>query len=182
MISFVDNFLPIKELHKLQNLIHTTDLRPVTNMENKQLNIGFRNWISYKDPIFKVFNKRTAYHFPLSKKFVPQDDMISLHLRHNKEKPIPHTDGQHIGGIHQPAPYNILFYLKGEKLLNNGTGFYVNGELSAHVGFVENRALFFKGGDIYHTNLQYFGDSSPRYTLITFFAKKDFEGRKKKLK
>ena len=47
--------------------------------------------------------------------------------------------------------------------------FYHNNELTAHISFVENRAIFFKGNEIWHTNLQSFGPSSPRYTLLIFY-------------
>ena len=64
---------------------------------------------------------------------------------------------------------NFLLFIKGEPLLNNGTGFLTNGELSSHIGFIENRALFFNGSKIMHGDLQSFGESSPRYTLNIFY-------------
>ena len=68
------------------------------------------------------------------------------------------------------SEYNFLLYIKGEPLFNNGTGFYVNGELSSHVGWVENRAIFFNGNHIAHTDLQALGQSEARYTLNIFFG------------
>ena len=41
--------------------------------------------------------------------------------------------------------------------------------LSSHIGFVENRAVFFNGSKIWHSDLQSFGDSSNRYTLNIFY-------------
>ena len=64
------------------------------------------------------------------------------------------------------SKYNCIVYLKGESLTHNGTGFYTKGDLNTYVGFVENRALFFNGRDVYHTDLQALGPSSPRYSLI----------------
>ena len=49
-------------------------------------------------------------------------------------------------------------------------------QLSSHIGFVENRALFFNGMKIPHSDLQSFGESSNRYTLNIFYreiTKKD---------
>ena len=66
----------------------------------------------------------------------------------------------------------FLFFVKGEPLLNNGTGFFIDGKLSSHIGFVENRALFFNGSKIWHTDLQGLGESSPRYTLNIFYRQK----------
>ena len=48
-----------------------------------------------------------------------------------------------------------------------------NDQLSSHIGFVENRALFFNGSKILHSDLQSFGDSSPRYTLNIFFREEN---------
>ena len=63
-----------------------------------------------------------------------------------------------------------MLYVKGEPLLNNGTGFYNdNGELYHHIGFVENAALFFNAAKILHTNMQSFGDSAPRYCINVFY-------------
>ena len=53
----------------------------------------------------------------------------------------------------------------------NTAALYGN-DLSTHVGFVENRAIFFNGKDTFHTDLQAFGDSSPRYTLNIFYGEK----------
>ena len=47
--------------------------------------------------------------------------------------------------------------------------FMHNNQLSSHIGFVENRAVFFNGSKIWHSDLQSFGDSSNRYTLNIFY-------------
>ena len=66
-----------------------------------------------------------------------------------------------------------LLFVKGESLLNNGTGFMHNNQLSSHIGFVENRALFFNGAKIAHSDLQSFGDSSSRFTLNIFYKENE---------
>ena len=64
---------------------------------------------------------------------------------------------------------NFMLYVKGEPLINNGTGFLHDNKLSTHIGFVENRALFFNGLQLEHGDLQALGNSSIRYTLNIFY-------------
>lgn len=89
-----------------------------------------------------------------------------FNMRHSNQKVLPHTDDTN-------ATYNCLIYLKGEELMYNGTGFYHNNNLHTYVGFVQNRALFFNGGDVLHTNLQALGPSSNRFTLNIFYKEKN---------
>ena len=83
-------------------------------------------------------------------------------MRHNKTRVLPHLDKEH-------NDYNCIIYLKGNELIYNGTGFYYNNSLHTYVGFVKNRALFFNGAKVYHTDLQGLGESSIRYTLNVFY-------------
>ena len=80
---------------------------------------------------------------------------------------IPHDDD----GL-----FNCLIYLLGDTKINNGTGFYeLNKDklsLHTHIGFKENRAIFFSSS-IWHSPLQFAGDSSPRYVLANFIYKTD---------
>ena len=85
-------------------------------------------------------------------------------MRHNKTQTLPHLDSEH-------NDYNCIIYLKGDELLYNGTGFYHKNNLHTYVGFVKNRALFFNGSEVYHTDLQSLGPSSMRYTLNIFYKK-----------
>ena len=86
------------------------------------------------------------------------------------DKPRPHTDIS-IGATHQ-----CLIYMHGEESTNNGTGFYhkidrgekVLLELSIHVGFKHNRAIFFSS-DVFHSPLQWAGNGSFRYSICNFF-------------
>jgi len=88
-------------------------------------------------------------------------------MRNNEKEPLFHKD------IENGCVANFLLFIKGEPLLNNGTGFMKNDSLSAHIGFVENRAIFFNGAKIMHSDLQSFGDSSPRYTLNMFLKENE---------
>ena len=80
---------------------------------------------------------------------------------------IPHDDD----GL-----FNCLIYLLGDTKINNGTGFYELNidklSLHTHIGFKENRAIFFSSS-IWHSPLQFAGDSSPRYVLANFIYKTD---------
>ena len=76
---------------------------------------------------------------------------MSAHSRQNNEEPLFHVDDD------KNNVANFLLFVKGEPLLNNGTG------------FMHNRALFFNGMKIPHSDLQSFGESSNRYTLNIFY-------------
>ena len=83
---------------------------------------------------------------------------------------IPHND---------ISVYNCLIYLIGDKLVNNGTGFYEESDsegdnnlntdynLHTHIGFKENRAIFFDA-KIWHSPLQFAEPASPRYIMANF--------------
>lgn len=86
-----------------------------------------------------------------------------LSTKHNEAT--PHMDSCHI---------NCLIYLKGNYLINSGTGFYDKNEdtgeyiLNTHVGFKENRAIIFDSS-IYHTSLQFNENCGTRYAMANFF-------------
>ena len=84
------------------------------------------------------------------------------------DKPRPHTD-KSCNVTHQ-----CLIYMHGEESTNNGTGFYHEVspeqlELSIHVGFKCNRAIFFTS-DVIHSPLQWSGNGSFRYSIGNFFT------------
>ena len=84
------------------------------------------------------------------------------------DKPRPHTD-KDIKTTHQ-----CLIYMYGEESTNTGTGFYHEKsknkhELSIHVGFKQNRAIFFSS-DVWHSPLQWAGNGSFRYSICNFFT------------
>jgi|TARA_R100001460_G_scaffold6127_1_gene16268 hypothetical protein len=72
---------------------------------------------------------------------------------------------------HDVCAYNCLIYLVGDKLINNGTGFYEKFndqyQLHTHIGFKENRAILFNPS-IHHCPLQFAGNSTPRYIMSNF--------------
>jgi hypothetical protein len=88
----------------------------------------------------------------------------SYFLSTKHEEATPHNDSVH--------EYNCLIYLKGNSLINNGTGFYSKiskdeYQLNTYVGFKENRAVIFDS-NIYHTSLQYNEECGARYCLVNF--------------
>ncbi len=84
------------------------------------------------------------------------------------DKPRPHTDDS------CSVTHQCLIYMHGEEATNNGTGFYHKTsseqlELSIHVGFKCNRAIFFTS-DVIHSPLQWAGNGSFRYSIVNFFT------------
>jgi hypothetical protein len=157
-VMYVDDFLGEETLKSLQDTVTKLKYYEVKNPEGQVY--GFRHTFPksfHEDPLLKLIKQ---YFFP-HRNLEPIS--VSAHLRQNKEKPLFHTDHDK-GNV-----ANFLLFVKGEPLLNNGTGFTHDNKLSSHIGFVENRALFFNGMKIPHSDLQSFGDSSNRYTLNIFY-------------
>ena len=164
LVSYVDNFLEEKNLRSLQSLIPTLNLRPTASTAYG--NYGFRHNFTLEDW------KENYIFEKIKKTFHPTLDLypieIAIHLKQDADKPKAHIDKDSGGEI----LFNFLLFLQGESLFNNGTGFYKNNDLSAHIGFVENRAVFFNGTKVLHGPLQWAGESSPQYTLNMFFRVK----------
>ena len=161
-VQYVDNFLNVETLESLQETFLNLKYTEVKNEEGQYY--GKRH--TFPLPLFKndpLLARIKEFFFPHT---ALEPISIHAHLRHNQGNPKVHTDNDK-GNI-----ANFLLFVKGEPLLNNGTGFFINGQLSSHIGFVENRALFFNGSKIWHSDLQTFGDSSPRYTLNIFYKQK----------
>jgi len=157
-VMYVDDFLDEATLKSLQDTVTKLEYQEVKN-PNGQL-YGMRHTFNksiHDDPLLKLIKQ---YFFP-HRNLEPIS--VSAHLRENNKEPLFHTDDDK-GNV-----ANFLLFVKGEPLLNNGTGFLHNEKLSSHIGFVENRGLFFNGLKIPHSDLQSFGDSSKRYTLNIFY-------------
>tara|TARA_R100000742_G_C4186130_1_gene19686 strand:- start:38 stop:559 length:522 start_codon:yes stop_codon:yes gene_type:complete len=161
-VMYVDNFLDEATLKSLQENIVNLPYDVVKNDGGKIY--GHRHTFPksfHDDPLLKLIKQ---YFFP-NRNLEPIS--VSAHLRVNKKEPLFHKDDD------KENVANFLFFVKGEPLLNNGTGFLHNDKLSSHVGFVENRALFFNGSKIWHSDLQSFGESSARFTLNIFYKEHD---------
>ena len=79
--------------------------------------------------------------------------------------PVVHCDYDEEKCTHQ-----VIVYLKGNEDLNKGTGFYTskdgNNELNTHIGFKQNRAIFWNS-EIWHSPLNWSAtDKSKRFSLI----------------
>ncbi len=164
-VMYVDDFLDKATLKSLQDTLINLPYKEVKNPEGQVY--GLRHTLHpsfHNDPLLKLIKQ---YFFP--HRFI-EPISVSAHIRQNNKEPLFHTDDD------KANVANFLLFVKGDALLNNGTGFMHNNQLSSHIGFVENRALFFNGMKIPHSDLQSFGDSSKRYTLNIFYreiTKKD---------
>ena len=157
-VMYVDDFLDKATLKSLQETFQKINYTGVKNPEGRLYGHSHTFHRSFHDdPLLKLIKQ---YFFP-HRNLEPIS--VSAHLRENNKEPLFHTDDDK-GNV-----ANFLLFVKGETLLNNGTGFKNNNQLSSHIGFVENRALFFNGMKIPHSDLQSFGDSSNRYTLNIFY-------------
>ena len=157
-VMYVDDFLEDDTLKSLQDTVTKLKYYEVKNPEGQIY--GMRHTFDtsiHNDPLIKLIKQ---YFFP-HRNLEPIS--VSAHLRENNKEPLFHTDDDK-GNV-----ANFLLFVKGESLLNNGTGFMHDNKLSSHIGFVENRALFFNGMKIPHSDLQSFGDSSNRFTLNIFY-------------
>ena len=157
-VMYVDNFLSPETLESLQETFLKLNYSEVKNPDGQIY--GYRHTFPHSfhnDPLLQLIKK---YFFP-NRNLLPIS--VSAHLRQNDKEPLFHVDVEH-GNV-----ANFLLFVKGESLLNNGTGFISGKSLSSHVGFIENRALFFNGSKKAHSDLQSFGDSSKRYTLNIFY-------------
>ena len=150
-----DNFLSEKEFNIL-----TSSLGEITYtqaMNNLHGNYGFKCEFAPDAGNEWLFTK-------IKKIFFPNTNLKTMgcayHLRHNHKKVLSHVD---------ESDYNFILYLKGRKLVFNGTGLYYKNELNTYVGFVENRAIFFNGKDTVHSDLQALGESSFRHSINIFY-------------
>lgn len=161
LVRWVDDFLDKDSLESLQKLMLNISYSPATNPT--KAHYGHEHQFSLdhfkNDPLLKK----------IKEEFLPYENLkpveIRAHMRHNTEKLMPHRDA-----IGDKECFSFLLYVKGNSLLYNGTGLYGhNNQLNTYIGFVENRAIFFNAGKIFHTDLQSLGESSPRYSLNVFY-------------
>ena len=160
-VMYVDNFLTKETLESLQETFLNINYGEVKNPEGQVY--GYRHTFPHSfhsDPLLTLIKK---YFFP-HRNLKPIS--VSAHIRNNDKELLFHVD------VEKDNVANFLLFVKGEPLLNNGTGFMNGKSLSAHIGFLENRALFFNGSKIPHSDLQSFGKSSSRYTLNIFYEEK----------
>jgi hypothetical protein len=164
-----DNFFEKEFFKKLQAEVMSMEFRSRYNDFSKELK---------KDNVMNNIYQRNFHHVVLSSNTPVVKEVVNnirKYFHHNPKKmvswyflsfpntpPIPHND---------VSQFNCLIYLIGDKLVNNGTGFYekLNDEyqLHTHIGFKENRAIFFDS-KIFHSPLQWAGNATPRYVMANF--------------
>ena len=157
-----DNFFPSDFYQQLVQEMISLEYTPPREEKRKALDGCY--WHSFNVPQnAPVQNKiknliKENFNFEISDFLETTYTMVGA-----ADRPRPHTDWQN-GCTHQ-----CLIYMYGEESVNNGTGFYRDTQLSMHVGFVQNRAIFFSS-DVFHAPLQWAGNGSFRYSIGNFFT------------
>ena len=160
-----DNFFDSKFLQTLQKELLTLEFESRYHDQSGggETSVYQRNYHQVKlhknAPVVLELIKLIKIHF----NFLSLKEIQSFYFLSFPNTPaIPHKDN---------SDFNCLIYLLGDPLMNNGTGFYIDqGEekiLNSHIGFKENRAIFFDS-ETYHSPLQFSGNSSPRYVMANF--------------
>jgi len=161
-IVVIDNFFDEKEFKVLKNFLDKISFTPLIYKETGD-SYGFGH-------SFKKIEENEWLFSKIKNSLIKDKNLIlsesSFRLRHNFKKALPHNDKDF-------ANYSFICYLKGKELMYNGTGFYNNKKnLDRYIGFKENRAVFFNS-EIFHTDLQALGESSPRYSLNIFYKNQE---------
>ena len=159
-----DNFFTKEILNKVQNEISHL------NFANRNTTVNEQSQNVYQKIYFNV---------PLYKEhFAVQE--VTKNLQNYSSIPIDHFESDYfLSTKHtEPTPHadtckiNCIVYIKGNELINSGTGFYDKKEkqyvLNLHVGFKENRAIIFDS-KIYHASLQFNKNAGSRYIMANFF-------------
>jgi len=165
-IHIQDNFFDSKFIQTLQKELITLEFKHRFS-SFKHINNYDHNYhhveLTEDAPVVQEVTKQLKTHFNFSSiKYMQSSYLLSF----PNTPAVPHQD---------ESDFNCLIYLLGNPLINNGTGFYIEQEgnqvLNSHVGFKENRAIFFDA-KIYHSPLQFAGNSTPRYIMANFIKKK----------
>ena len=151
-LTIIDNFLPEKEFNQIYN------------------NISFLEWTHDINSLHKDGYPDSGHVWYSNGPLASKDfSLFKKALRNKLNKKIIHCEGNSWTWVSTKAPlphldyakgkceHQLIFYIKSDERINGGTGFYRQHEKSSsidvHVGFKENRALFFKAKDCWHTPL-----------------------------
>ena len=167
-IIIKDNFFNEKVLKKIHNEISNLNFtnRSVTvnkNDNNIYQKIYFNVELKTEHFAVQEVYKNLRIYFKNKKKLGKGAHFYFLSTKHKEQT--AHKDSNDV---------NCLVYLKGNHLINSGTGFYdyVKNEdkyvLNTHVGFKENRAIIFDP-NIFHSSLQFNDNCGTRYSMTNFF-------------
>jgi hypothetical protein len=162
-----EDFFPLDVYNKIVQQMISVEYVPPQSKKIKEYNGSYwhthiiPNNCDVQNEIKKLIQQK--FNFNVSSFIESTYTMVGA-----SDMPRPHTDTD-IGATHQ-----CLIYMYGEESTNNGTGFYHKKlknehELSIHVGFKQNRAIFFSS-DVWHSPLQWTGNGSFRYSICNFFT------------
>jgi hypothetical protein len=173
-LTVIDDFLPKKEFSQIYNNISLLEWSHNSNYITDVNHIWYSSGpLSPQD--FSLFKK--ALRKKLSKKIIHCE--LNSWTWVNTKEPRPHIDYRK-GKCEQ----QLVFYIKSDEKINGGTGFYRQEEenseekdnyLDVHVGFKENRAVFFESKNCFHTPLLWNADNKTlgRYSAIFQLVVKD---------
>ena len=156
-ISIKDNFFSEEKYNKIVEHMLTADYGAPSD------GACFMKCLDQEEFPVSIINERIKKVFNLDFKEVSRPTCYTMVGA--SDMPRPHDD------LEWGCTSQCLIYMKGEELINNGTGFYTKKEdkniLSTHVGFKQNRAILFIS-TIIHSPLQWAGESSFRYSICNF--------------
>lgn len=170
-IIIKDNFFKLKTLNAIKNQLSSVCWNNRYNKIKSTVynKIYFNQILDSNHFAVKEMNQKLKI-FNIKYDIKKTNSEYWLSTKH--KNPTPHTDINYI---------NCLIYLKGDHLINSGTGFYDkignNIVLNTHVGFKENRAIIFDS-KIRHSSLQFSENSGTRYVMVNFLFKKIKKNKK----
>jgi hypothetical protein len=162
MIYIENNFLDLDYFENLKNFSKSNNIKysprymdPLRE-KNDENTYGFRQDLNEKNELCVILRNTCLKKF----KFKIEKGYCGLDKRQLTMYK-PHTD---------IAMYNLYLMIEGGSELNHGIGFYDNNQLNIHIGFQENRAVFFNS-NILHSPLV---DSKIWRTTLTYFIHEGF--------
>ena len=156
-INIVDNFLDKDTFTEVYNKIPYFQYQPDQNMIENIPHIWFSATVEpqlagfVKEKCEKTFNKKLNLVFCSYTMLATVEPTVHC----------DHTD---------KTSHQVIIYIRGNTDLHKGTGFYIKNEdrfqLNTHVGFVENRAIFWDSRT-WHSPLNFTAeDKSKRFSII----------------
>lgn len=149
MIKIINDFFKKEDLEKVKDFalnyaFYTPKYFDGSKVRNKMSHYGNRYLLQNNPELFDLFKKQAEIKFKVKINKINESSGIDLrNLDHFK----PHTDHR------TPAKINILIMISGPTAVTNGTVFYEGTEencvLDTHVGFRENRAIWFPSNKIH---------------------------------
>jgi len=166
MIKIIDEFFdkPNFELVKdfaLHKAFYSPQFFDNAVEKNQDSHYGNRFFLKDEPKLLDLFKKQTELKFKIKIKELYLHSGIDQRTLSDFK---PHTDNNSV--------LNVLIMISGPTALSNGTVFYTDGDLDIHVGFRENRAIFFPSNKWHspHANKEF---NITRYSATLFI--KDYE-------